>query len=70
MSVISNPILPPKAGYVEIIDANGNHVYVPTADTIKRENLEKLLLEVQQAQAEQTQVVDTLIGINSEEVTA
>ena len=70
MSVINNPILPPNEGYIEVIDANGNHVYAPTADTIARQNLEKLLLEVQHAQAEQTQVVDTLIGINSEEVTA
>lgn len=30
---ITKPILPPKAGYVEVVDANGNHVYKPTAET-------------------------------------
>ena len=30
---ITKPILPPKAGYVEVVDADGNHVYKPTAET-------------------------------------
>ena len=37
---IQNPILPPKAGYVEVVDEDGNHVYKPTAETqaaLKRE---------------------------------
>lgn len=25
--MITKPLLPPKAGYVEVIDSNGNHVY-------------------------------------------
>ena len=29
-SVINRPLLPPKAGYVEVIDENGNHIYKPT----------------------------------------
>lgn len=33
---IIKPLLPPKAGYVEIIDENGDHVYTPTPETIKR----------------------------------
>lgn len=33
---IIKPLLPPKAGYVEIIDENGDHVYIPTPETIKR----------------------------------
>lgn len=30
---ISKPTLPPKAGYVEVIDSDGNHVYRPTSET-------------------------------------
>lgn len=33
---ITRPLLPPKAGYVEIIDENGNHVYTPTPETSER----------------------------------
>lgn len=33
MSAITKPLLPPKAGYVEVIDENGNHVYKPTKQT-------------------------------------
>lgn len=39
--MINQPTLPAKAGYVEIIDENGNHVYVPTQETLDRERLEK-----------------------------
>ena len=38
---LSTPTLPAKAGYVEIIDENGNHVYTPTQETIDRERIEK-----------------------------
>lgn len=31
--LINRPLLPPKAGYVEVIDENGNHVYAPTPET-------------------------------------
>ena len=30
---ITKPMLPPKAGYVEVVDENGNHVYKPTPET-------------------------------------
>lgn len=30
---ITRPLLPPKAGYVEVVDENGNHVYKPTKET-------------------------------------
>lgn len=33
--MIIKPLLPPKAGYVEVIDGNGNHVYKPTAETLE-----------------------------------
>lgn len=31
---ITKPMLPPKAGYVERVDASGNHYYAPTPDTL------------------------------------
>ena len=37
--MINQPILPAKAGYVEIIDENGNHVYVPTQETIEKQKM-------------------------------
>lgn len=30
MTAINRPLLPPRAGYVEIIDEDSNHVYRPT----------------------------------------
>lgn len=38
--MIHRPILSPKAGYVEVLDNQGNHVYKPTLETeiqLKRE---------------------------------
>ena len=43
--MIITPNLPAKAGYVEIIDENGNHVYAPTQETIDRERIEKELAD-------------------------
>lgn len=34
---ITKPVLPPKAGYVEVVDENGNHIYKPTAETLAKE---------------------------------
>lgn len=33
---IDNPILSPLPGYVEVIDADGNHIYKPTAETVRK----------------------------------
>ena len=33
---VFRPILPPRAGYVEVLDENGNHVYKPTPETQAR----------------------------------
>lgn len=37
--VISKPQLTPIKGYVEVIDANGNHVYKPTEETLENKRL-------------------------------
>lgn len=31
--MITRPLLPPKSGYVEVVDENGNHIYQPTLET-------------------------------------
>ena len=36
MSLIGKPLLHPRAGYVEVVDENGNHVYKPTRETEKK----------------------------------
>lgn len=36
--MIIKPQLPPRAGYVEVIDENGNHIYRPTAETLKTQS--------------------------------
>lgn len=33
--MITKPLLPPKAGYVEVIE-NGEHVYKPTPETLAK----------------------------------
>lgn len=55
---ITRPLLPPKAGYVEVIDENGNHVYKPTPET------EAKLQQETEAQALQTTVNQMLVGAN------
>lgn len=41
--MINRPTLPPKEGYIETIDSEGNHVYKPTASKLKEELRSKLL---------------------------
>lgn len=45
---ITRPTLPPRAGYVEVEDENGNRIYKPTAETE-----EKLRLEAENKQLQQ-----------------
>lgn len=37
--MINQPILPAKAGYIEIVDEIGNHVYEPTQETIDKQKM-------------------------------
>lgn len=53
MSAINRPLLPPKAGYVEVIDENGNRVYKPTKET-------EIALSMQST-------VNTLLGTTSDD---
>lgn len=43
---INKPMLPPKRGYVEVIDSTGKHVYKPTPETEQRLAREAVEAEV------------------------
>lgn len=45
MSIIT-PILPPKAGFIEVVDANGSHIYKPTRDTLEKQEKEKIIMDL------------------------
>lgn len=65
--MINQPTLPAKAGYVEIIDENGNHVYAPTQETIDKQAQQALIDELQTKLDEANKVIDTMIGLSTKE---
>ena len=68
--MINQPILPAKAGYVEIIDENGNHVYAPIQETIDKQAQQALIDELQIKLDEANKVIDTMIGLSTNEEVA
>ena len=54
--MITKPLLPPMAGFVERVDPNGKHYYEPTADTIKKQQQETEL-------AKMRDMLNDLLGI-------
>ena len=68
--MIITPTLPAKAGYVEIIDENGNHVYAPTQETIDKQAQQALIDELQTKLDEANKVIDTMIGLSANEEVA
>lgn len=67
---LSTPILPAKAGYVEIVDEAGNHVYAPTQETIEKQAQQALIDELQAKLDEANKVIDTMIGLSTNEEVA
>lgn len=65
--MIITPILPAIAGYVEIIDGNGNHVYAPTQETLDKQAQQALIDELQTKLDEANKVIDTMIGLSTNE---
>ena len=63
--MINQPILPAKAGYVEIIDEQGNHMYAPTQETIEKQAQQALIDELQIKLNEANKVIDTMIGLST-----
>lgn len=54
---LRQPLLPPRAGYVEKIDENGNHIYVPTPETAAK-------LRQRQENADLQTLLNTILGVN------
>lgn len=52
---LRKPILPPRAGYVEKVDENGNHIYVPTSETAAK-------LKQQKENADLQTLLNTILG--------
>lgn len=63
MRPITNPLLPPKTGYVEVIDDNGRHVYKPTRET------EEKLKQQEEARAMSDRLYDEMAAAYQEGVT-
>lgn len=68
--LVTRPELPAKAGYVEIIDENGNHIYEPTQETIDKQAQQALIDELQAKLDEANKVIDTMIGLSTNEEVA
>lgn len=68
--LVTRPQLPAKAGYVEIIDENGNHVYVPTQETIDKQAQQALIDDLQAKLDEANKVINTMIGLSTNEEVA
>ena len=67
---ITRPQLPAKAGYVEIVDEVGNHVYEPTQETIDKQAQQALIDELQAKLDEANKVINTMIGLSTNEEVA
>ena len=65
--MVKTPTLPAKAGYVEIVDENGEHVYEPTQETIDKQTQQTLIDELQIKLNEANKVIDTMIGLSTNE---
>ena len=68
--MINQPTLPAKAGYIEIVDEIGNHVYTPTQETIDKQSQQALIDELQTKLDEANKVIDTMIGLSTNEEVA
>ena len=68
--MINQPTLQAKAGYVEIVDEIGNHVYAPTQETIDKQAQQALIDELQIKLDEANKVINTMIGLSTREEVA
>ena len=68
--MINQPTLPAKAGYIEIVDEIGNHVYKPTQETIDKQAQQSLIDELQAKLDEANKVINTMIGLSTNEEVA
>ena len=68
--MVITPELPARAGYVEIVDEQGNHVYAPTQETIDKQAQQALIDELQTKLDEANKSIDTMIGRSTKEEVA
>ena len=68
--MINQPTLPAKAGYIEIVDEIGNHVYKPTQETLDKQAQQTLIDELQAKLDEANKVINTMIGLSTNEEVA
>ena len=68
--MINQPTLQAKAGYIEIVDEVGNHVYAPTQETIDKQAQQALIDELQAKLDEANKVINTMIGLSTNEEVA
>ena len=68
--MINQPTLPAKAGYIEIVDEIGNHVYKPTQETIDKQAQQALIDDLQTKLDEANKVINTMIGLSTNEEVA
>lgn len=68
--MISTPQLPAKAGYIEIVNGTGQHVYAPTQETIDKQAQQALIDELQIKLDEANKVINTMIGLSTNEEVA
>ena len=68
--MIITPILPAIAGYVEIVDEQGNHVYAPTQETLEKQAQQALIDELQAKLDEANKVINIMIGLSTNEEVA
>ena len=68
--MVITPELPAKAGYVEIETSDGNHVYAPTQETIDKQAQQALIDELQVKLDEANKVINTMIGLSTNEEVA
>lgn len=63
---ITTPLLPPRAGYVEVVDDNNNHVYEPTEETRIKLEQDARIAELTAQLAEAQSVQDAMLGATDE----
>lgn len=63
---ITTPLLPPRAGYVEVVDDNDNHVYEPTEETRIKLEQDVRIAELTAQLAEAQSVQDAMLGATDE----
>ena len=64
---ITTPLLPPRAGYVEVVDDNDNHVYEPTEETRIKLEQEARIAELTAQLAEAQSIQDAMLGTDNKD---